>query len=116
MLSETGKTCEVFSLDGESSIDLREELLMARLEAICAGREYRERTDLQATERALISSIAPLCGNSARGGYRHEPDLASLGSVSLPPFDEPDATTAATLERIDENVERHLRDAKVYLG
>lgn len=82
-------------------------LLTTRRESACAGLEYRARPDLHATERALIAAVAPLCGNSARGGFRHQPELS--------PFDDPHApATIKALERINDEVEEHLRDAKAY--
>lgn len=88
---------------------------MTGLTATCTGRDYRGRTDLHATERALISSVAPLCGNSARGGYRHEPDLSVYGKVEFPAYDDPASpSTTASLEKLNADIETLLRDDKDY--
>lgn len=85
------------------------------MNAACVGLEYRGRTDLQATERAFVAAVAPLCGNSARGGFHHEPDLSGIGRVTLPLYDDPTApATVAALDRINHAVEEHIRDAKTF--
>lgn len=89
-------------------------MLIAGLDDACIGREYRTRTDLHATERALVAAVAPLCGNSARGGFHQEPDLTAVGRVRLPPYDDPAAPgTVAALASINDAVEAHVRDARV---
>lgn len=97
------------------SLELTNGSLTAGLDSPCAGRDYRTRSDLHATERALIAAVAPLCGNSARGGFHHEPELAHFGTVKLPAFDDPnDPATIQALQRINADVEEHLRDARTF--
>lgn len=54
-------------------------------------------------------------GNSARGGFHHEPDLSQYGKVDLPPFDDPDEpATVDALAQINTKVQEHLRDTRLY--
>lgn len=82
------------------------------LSAPCSRLDYRLRSDLQATERALVSCLYPACGNSARGGFHQEPDLRPFGTASVVQHDAATPDTAAKIETINKEIEQHLHDAR----
>lgn len=77
----------------------------------CATHDYRMRIDLQDIERTLISCIFPLRGNSAPGGYHHQPDLDPYPAVPLPRCDADDET-AERLRSLNKRLDQHHQDAR----
>lgn len=62
-----------------------------------------------------MATIAPLMGNSARGGFHHEPDLSQYDKVDLPPFDDPnEPETIDALAKLNTKVQEHLEDSREY--
>lgn len=91
---------------------LRSDAYTPGLSFTCTTNQYRRREDLQNIERCLISAIFPLCGNSAPGGYHHQPDLKPFAPVTVPAFDPVNETTQDKLQALNEKLRRHHEDAR----
>lgn len=98
-----GKTIEVYKLDSMCLVfekvaadgpvgDLR----------VASSFEYRARYDLQGAERILISTLAPVSLNSARGGFHHWPAGAILPEATSLRHSDVVSQTGEINKRIDE--------------
>lgn len=78
----------------------------------CTTIEFRHRLDLQDIERLLISALFPLCGNSSPGGFLHQPDLSAYSPIQPPLFDPITEHTKRFLDKLNDDLHRHLEDAR----
>lgn len=54
----------------------------------------------------------PLCGNSAPGGFRHQPDLSIYPRLELPAHDELNESSRIDIDELNCQLDAHHDDAR----